>query len=462
MRARLLTSYAALAAFVLVLLAVPLGIVSARFERERLRDEVSHDALSMALLAEERLEGDADTDVQAIADAYQRRVGARVLVVDASGRAIADSAPVPGESTSFASRPEIADALAGREASGTRYSETLGGELLYVAVPVPSEGRVNGAVRITYSTRLVRDRIRSTWLALAGASSVVLLLACAVGLLLARSFTGPLRDLERMAARVGSGDLTARAPVPRRLPEIRAVAAVLNETVASLETLLRSQREFVADASHQLRSPLAALRLRLENLESDYGGSPDLAAAVAELGRLSRLTDALLALARTDAVPLEREPYDAGAVVTERFAAWEPYFAERGLRLVVEPVTAEVLGTTGHLAQVLDNLLANASDASPPGGTVTVSMALDETTVDVVVADEGPGLAPEERERAFDRFWQSPSRGDEGGSGLGLAIVRQLVRADGGEIALEPVAPHGLAARVRLPRASQPPPASRT
>jgi signal transduction histidine kinase len=453
MRARLLLSYLALAAFVLALLAVPLGIVSARAERERLRDEVRHDALSLALLSEERLERNAPTDVQALADRYHRRVGARVVIVDSSGRAVADSAPTPGESTSFAGRPEFAAALAGREVAGTRRSNTLGGELLYVAVPVASEGHVYGAVRITYPTRLVRERIRRTWLALAAASLVILVLAGGVGLVLARSFTRPLRDLEDTAARVGRGDLAARAPLPRRLPEIRAVAAVLNETVASLDALLRSQREFVADASHQLRSPLAALRLRLENLERDHGESADLAAATAEVHRLSHLTDALLALARTDAAPAEHVAYDAGSTVAERVAAWEPYFAERGVRLRAEPVAAQANGAPGHLAQILDNLLANAAEVSPEGRTVTVSVRQRDEVVEVVVADEGPGLDDVERQRAFDRFWQSPARPGTGGSGLGLAIVRQLARADGGDVVLDPVEPHGLAARVTLPRA---------
>lgn len=451
MRARLLASYLALAAFVLALLAVPLGVVSARSERARLRDEVKHDALSLALLSEERLERNAPTNVQALADRYHRRVGARVVVVDATGRAIADSAPTPGESTSFASRPEIAAALAGREVSGTRHSATLGGELLYVAEPVSSEGHVYGAVRITYPTRLVRDRIARTWLSLAAASLVIMLLAGGAGLVLARSFSRPLRDLEETAARVGRGDLAARAPLPRRLPEIRAVAAVLNDTVASLDALLRSQREFVADASHQLRSPLAALRLRLENLERDHGDSADLAAAAAEVHRLSHLTDALLALARSDAAPPEHVAYDVTAAVAERVAAWEPYFAERGVRLVAEPAAAQAVGAPAHLAQILDNLLANAADASPDGGTVTVSVRGHGDLVELSVADEGPGLDADERQRAFDRFWQSPSRPDAGGSGLGLAIVRQLARADGGDVVLDPVEPHGLAARVTLP-----------
>ena len=452
MRARLLTSYLALAAFVLTLLAVPLGVVSARFERGRLRDEVKHDALSFALLSEERLEGDVGNDVQALADAYQQRVGARVVVVDATGRAIADSAPTPGDSTSFANRPEIAAALAGKEVAGTRHSTTLGGELLYVAVPVATQGRVDGAVRITYPTRLVRERIRRTWLALTGASLVILVIAGIVGLVLARSFTNPLRDLERTAARVGSGDLTARAPLPRRLPEIRAVGLVLNDTVAELDVLLRSQREFVADASHQLRSPLAALRLRLENLERDHGDSADLAAATAEVRRLGHLTDALLALARTDAAPAERVGYDVGTAVAERVTAWEPYFTEAGLRLTSHVASASAVGHPDDLAQILDNLLANAAEASPPGGTVTISVAVHDAGVEVVVADEGPGLSPDERERAFDRFWQSPSRQGTGGSGLGLAIVRQLVRGLGGDVRLEPVVPHGLAVHVTLPR----------
>ena len=155
--------------------------------------------------------------------------------------------------------------------------------------------------------------------------------ATVVGLLFARTLTRPLSELEQTAAAVGAGDLQARAPTDSGPPEIRALASELNETVSRLDALIRSQQEFVADASHQLRTPLAALRLRLENLDRDVDdeGKPSLEAALAEVNRLARLVDALLALARADASRPRPEPIDLGELVSSRLDAWSDELAAR-------------------------------------------------------------------------------------------------------------------------------------
>jgi signal transduction histidine kinase len=339
--------------------------------------------------------------------------------------------------------------LRGQVAQGVRHSATLNESLLYVAVPVAASGALDGAVRITYPTSTVDARITRYWLILLAIAAIVLALAAIVGVQLAAFVIRPLRDLEGAAAAVGRGDLAARAPENDGPPEVRSLAEVFNETVGRLELLLRSQNEFVADASHQLRTPLTALRLRLENLERDIAepGRADLEGALAEVERLTRLVQALLVLARADARAAAVGELALGNLVEERVAAWQARADDLGVRLVGEWSGAGTArASRDGLQQVLDNLIENALEASPAPGTVTVIAAGTELRV----VDEGAGLSPEARARAFDRFW----RGRSGmGSGLGLAIVRRLVEADGGEVELRQAEPRGLEAVVKLKHA---------
>jgi len=448
MSRRFLATYVALALVVLISLEIPLGIQYGRSERRDLTGRIERDALTMATFAEDTLERGLQTpptSLVRVAERYQQDPGGRVVIVNQSGRALLDTdPPLPGR-RSFASRPEIASALKGNIASGTRYSTTLGTNLIYVAVPVASGGVVRGAVRITYPTSALDSRVRRYWLLLAAIAGVVLVVATVVGVRFARTLTKPLSELERAAAAVGAGDLDARAPEDSGPPEVRALAAEFNDTVARLDTLVRSQDEFVADASHQLRTPLAALQLRLENLERDVGedGKRDLAAAHAEVSRLARLVDGLLALARADAARPAPSPLEIRAAVAGRIDAWSPELTEKEVAAELEmPEEVWALATPGSLEQVLDNLVSNALAVSERGQTITIEGRRSRQAVEIHVRDEGPGMTAEQRARAFDRFWRAGSPG--GGTGLGLAIVHRLVTADGGEVELREADAGGL------------------
>jgi signal transduction histidine kinase len=452
MRRRLLLSYLAVGLLVLAVLEIPLAVSYAHNERQDLAAKVERDAVALATLVEDALEHNTavPSGVGAIAADYDADTGGRVLVVDRSGERLVDSAPTG--SRDFSSRPEITAALAGEVATGTRASATLDTELLYVAVPVASSGVVHGAVRITYPTSAVESQIRRYWSLLAGIAAVVLALTAALAAALARWISRPLDRLERAADAIGAGDLAARAQ-PDGPPEVRRLAETFNATAAKLDALVRSQDAFVADASHQLRTPLTALRLRLENLDRDVAdpGKPELDGALAEVERLSALVDALLRLARADRAATHPEPTDVDLLVRDRVAAWTPLADEREVALEahVEPGLA-ALATPGHVEQVLDNLLANALDVAPTGTAITLTADAADTWAVLHVTDQGPGMSPTERERAFDRFWRD--RDDQEGFGLGLAIVERLVTADGGEVELRE-APHGgVDAVVRLPR----------
>jgi signal transduction histidine kinase len=461
MTRRLLASYLTVTLLVLAALVIPLGVTNARSERRELTTKVERDAVALASLAEDTLEsGAADTSrLQNIADAYRRDTGARIVVVDDTGLGLVDTEPPAPGRRSFASRPEFVQALGGQVATGTRHSDTLGTDLLYVAVPVASSGVMHGAVRVTYPMSAVHDRVLRYWAILAAIAAVVLAVVWVLGLRLARSVAKPLADVERAAAAARAGDLTARAPDDEGPAEVRSLAASFNRTVAALDDLIRSRDAFVADASHQLRTPLAALRLRLENLERDVAPEAhgDLEASLAEVERLTRLVDGLLALARADVASARPEPFDLRAAVEERLEVWRPLAVEQNVSLLGDVGAGlTALGTPGRVEQVLDNLLANALEVSPPGSAITVIGVSAGRYAELHVRDEGPGMSAEERDRSFDRFWSS--RLGEGGSGLGLAIVHRLVTSDGGEVELAEAESGGLDAIVRLPAASSPGP----
>lgn len=453
MRRRLLLSYLTLTLVALLLLEVPLGLVYAREQRRRLTASVERDALALSIRAEEGLESEGVVPLRALVRQYQMDTGGRVVVIRPNGTVVADSDPNASPDENFKNRPEFQAALARREVMGSRSSKTLGHDILYFAVPIVNGSKLEGALRVTYPTSYVDARIERGWWVLVGIGLVILLIVFLVSLRLARQVTTPIERLVAASARAGAGALDARAEVPRGPPELRALAEQFNATAARLERLVQAQQGFVADASHQLRTPLAALRLRLENLESEVRDAPDAAADVAgsltEVGRLSRLVDGLMALARAEQATVPAELLALAPIVAGRVDAWSAFADEYDVRFHAE-VSSDfaVRATPERLDQVLDNLIANAIEVSPTGAVIGLVATSLGGIVTLIVTDDGPGLSEEQRARAFDRFWRAS--GGRGGSGLGLAIVRHLVEADGGTVRLDAAPGGGLAVVLQM------------
>lgn len=450
MRKRLLVSYLSLVVLTLIALVIPLGVVFASRERDRLFRDVEHDAVVVGALSEDALERGEPPDLGSLLADYARDPGGRIVVVDTSGRSVADSSGTIG--ADFTNRPEIESALQGNRAEGTRRSETLGGDLVFVAVPVASGGVVHGAVRVTYPSTTLDERVRAVWLGLAGLSAVILTLVAALASFLARSVTQPVEKLKAAARSVAAGDLSARAATDDGAPELRELAETFNETAARLEQTLDAQSSFLADASHQLRTPLAALRLQLENIESAAPLSlqPAVAAARAETARLGRIGDTLLTLTRAASSTTPAACVDLVAIVRERAGVWGPLADDGGVRLELDvPDAAPVRAVPGALEQVLDNLLDNALDVAPEGSQLEVRVVVGPEVTELHVVDAGRGLDPDQRARAFDRFWRGPDAAP-GGTGLGLAIVAQLVANSGGTVQLHGHLPQGTDVTVTL------------
>lgn len=452
LRTRLLAAFAYVLVLVIVALEVPLILnVSRRVDAE-VKAQAAAQAQLVAASAAAELEDD-DTDALVdIADEAVEETGGRVLVVGRDGRIVADSADQTG---SYRDRPEIAAALDGRIAQGRRFSETLGQTLLYTAVPVVIGDDVEGAVRVTQSVDAIDSRVRRDVLGLVGIGAIALVLGLAFAWVLAGTLARPLQRLAAAARRVEAGDLEARAE-PEGSSEHREVAHAFNDMTERLGHVLEAQRQFVANASHQLRTPLTGLRLRLETASLKAGPelADELAAAEREVERLARLLTALLTLAREGDRPAARAATSLADAAEHAGERWTDRAEQGGHRLVVEcHGDAVARASEEDLAIVLDNLIENALHYSE-GGAVTVECGRDGNDVYLAVSDEGPGLEPGEEQGVFERF----SRGSGGrrapGTGLGLALVATLARRWGGAATIANRPEGGARAEVRFPAAS--------
>jgi signal transduction histidine kinase len=292
------------------------------------------------------------------------------------------------------------------------------------------------------------------WAWLSAVAAIGLLAAAIAAVMLARWVGRPLSALDVAARQLGGGALATRSGTGHGPPEVRRLALTFNTMAGRLEALVHGHRATMADVSHQLRTPLAALRLRLDLLtqDADQATAAELAAAQGEIARLSRLVDGLLAIARAENVVSRPVEVAVDAVIQDRAAAWGPVAEERGIWLTTRCLTRvrASLGD-GHLEQILDNLLANALDVVPSGGQVRISASANSHGARITVADDGPGMSKAQQEAAFRRFAStSPA-----GAGLGLAIVYRLVTANGGAAALSDTAGGGLTVTLDLPGGQQ-------
>ncbi|GGW41109.1 sensor histidine kinase [Streptomyces caelestis] len=445
---QLVRSYIFLVAIAIALFTVPVAFSLTSQLRGDTEDSVVREAETMALLL---ANGDSTSceALQEMAEAYAFQTPGDVQVAGAPG--CAPSLLRPRKDAALTA------ALDRNDPTTDWGSSFIWGPELVITVPAKRAGedRAVGAVRIVYSTNEMTDRLWTVWGFRAILAVLVLVVAALLGVGVARRLTRPLRQLNDMASKFSDGDLTARSPVTGP-PETQTLARTLNQGAERLDTLIAAQRIFVADASHQLRTPLTALRLSLDNIADgvdDEFVREDVEQATAEVVRMNRLVNGLLVLARAEAKVTVAEPLPLLDIVRERLAVWRPAADERGVTIALRGSIdgrPSVLSSPGHLDQMLDNVLSNALEVSPDGGTITVRVDPRGDVVEVSVLDEGPGMSDAEKSRAFDRFWRGQGLTGKGGSGLGLAVVKQLATDDGGTVALADAPGGGLRVTITL------------
>ncbi len=442
MTRRILVGLLALAALVLGGAVLPLGLETAAHYRLDYADATLGQARALASVAEERL-SDHEANLPLRHD-LGRYVGQDqgVVLLDAAGATV-DRA---GLGFTLLRRLAVADTAV------TSTIESDGNTLILAAVPVGEGPRRVGVLVLARPTEPLETRIHTLWLTLAGAAVVALLAAVGLAVWLSRWVTRPLRQLEEATHVAGAGNLGVRAGIAKGPPEVRRLATAFDAMTSRLNTLLDGHRAVIADVSHQLRTPMSALRLRLELLPEQESPDPaELSGALDEVNRLSRLIDGLLAVARVDSTSQAATPIDVRAVISERVAAWSPLAAERGVDLtLVHGPTVLAWAVPDHLEQILDNLLGNCFDLEPPPGHVRLSVTGEGDDVNVGVADDGPGMSLAQRQNAFRRF--ATGHADTGGTGLGLAVVQRLIIAAGGRVTLQETSGGGLTVVFSLAR----------
>jgi signal transduction histidine kinase len=374
-----------------------------------------------------------------------------VVVVDDSGKVLAGDLEVPAT---------VHRALAGAVDTATN------GRIEYLGVPVLRRGAVVGAVYLSHrlegsgpagAIAGTARFVRNVWWQFLLAGAIAAFIALFLARILARGMTQPLRDMAQAARRMARGDYRVGVAVRSR-DEVGQLAQAFNRMAGEMESLERLRRDLVANVSHELKTPISALRAHLENLLDGVADpNPELIEVMLQQSeRLSRLIDQLLDLSRLESgdVPMEIEPVPLGPLVDrvlrEVEVAWPDRASAVEVRNQVPGDLPPMQADRERIHQVLFNLLDNAVRFTPPGGVVTVRAMRENGSCEVLVEDTGPGIPKEHIPFVFERFYRAdPARSrDDGGTGLGLAIARSVVEAHGGKIWAESA--EGAGARFRF------------
>jgi len=320
--------------------------------------------------------------------------------------------------------------------------------------PSPSRGSL-GRISATLGF------LQSVWWQFLLAGTIAGVISLIIARWLARGMTQPMRDMAVASRAMETGDYTRRIRTRSR-DEVGQLALAFNRMSAELEVLEQSRRDLVANVSHELKTPITAIRAHLENL-ADGVEEPNpetLQVMLAQTERLGRLVDQLLDLSRLESgeVPLHLAPVALGPLVHRVFSEISVgrSVTDIELRADVSPGVL-VEADEERIHQVVFNLVDNAVRFTPPGGTVTVSARPEDRRVEVSVVDTGVGIAPEHLPRLFERFYRADparSRDDGGGTGIGLAIARSIVEGHGGRITASSEPGRGTVITFDLPAAS--------
>jgi signal transduction histidine kinase len=398
----------AVAAIAVLLLAVPLALaVSALYNGETAQGLLADAAHAAASVPAPLGSGD-------LVEIPAPSSGAAIAVYAPDGTRVAGTGPVRADPVTLA-------ALQGRPTTAK-----INGEVS-VALPVGAQEQLVGAVRAALPQSAVDDRVRTTWLVMAGVGAAAIFVAGLLAVWQARRLSRPLDMLTVAAARLGEGDVSV-ATEATKIKEIDTVMHVMQATSRRLAGVLERERAFSADASHQLKTPLTAMRIRLEGalLAPAVDRDAEIRGAVEEIDRLQRSVDDLLRLARD--VPGDRRSLDVTDLINTAAATWRSRLeGGRRLEVRVPDGLSRITVSESALRQILEVLVDNAIEHG--GGTVTISARALHGGVIIDVADEGAGLG--DPEHIFER-----RRSGGGGTGIGLALAQSLTEAEQGRLTL--------------------------
>lgn len=407
------------------------------------------DAGYLVITARQSLTVDDPAIVEGDLERYREVYGVGAAVVDQSGATWATNG------LDVEQVDERQAALAGRRGDASLSSLPWKAERVVVAEPVYDGGDLVGAVVTVSEAEEISRSIWSSWGILVAAGLAMCVLAVVIAHRTAGWVLRPVRAVDTAMGEIGRGRLDARIPPSTGPPELREVITRFNAMAARVEHSMHRQQEFVSNASHELRNPLNALMLRVEDLalSTPPENATEVAHVRAEAVRMAHILDALLLLADDANLAAGAHPVDVGEVVARRVESWRLLAVGRDLRLADDgPADAWAEVAEIVLECAFDAVMDNAVKFSPDGGRIDVSVAAPGPgLVEVVVRDHGAGVPPDQLERLAERFWRSPGHSTVRGSGLGLAITSELLATAGGGLRLALPDGGGLEVRLRVP-----------
>lgn len=445
MRARLTLILFVPSLLLLVMLGVAYVTSAARAEQQRVYVDRLRDASYLTIAARESIRVDdpglVDDDLQRYRDVY----GVKAAVVHTSGSVWASNGlELDGLDAHLAA---ISGRRAEFEASAVPWHVTE----VVIAEPVYDGGDLVGAVVTTSDVQHLARDIWRNWALLIGSGLLLIALAHFAARRTADWVLQPVHRVNRAMSHMGGGQLDERIPASVGPPELRDVTARFNEMAERVQRLVRKQQEFVHNASHELRNPLTALTLRVEELALD--APPDQVDAVnalrGETERLRQILDALLLLADDD--PSEGTLIDLTTLVENRAAAWRRLTPDRTVTCDLPDRAAEAVVNPAAVESALDTVIDNAVKFSPATEPIELALRTNDHAVEIIVRDHGPGIPTDQLVSATERFWRSPTHRSVRGSGLGLSIATDLLASVGGDVLLELPDDGGLRVRLRIP-----------
>ncbi|MEV5573067.1 HAMP domain-containing sensor histidine kinase [Spirillospora sp. NPDC052269] len=496
MRRRLYLTYLPLLGAALLALAVPLATGTAARDTQDMYMDRAGDTARFASLAETALRTGRTSALHGELEQYDALFGIPAVVVDRDG-AVAISSRPDLDLNAGDVRERVAEALSGEAARTTPTIWPWQDGPMVVVEPVGSGGEIIGVAVTVSPTGRLRQGLLDAWTRLFAALLLVVLVGVVVVAMVARWVLRPVAELDLAAHALSEGRFEERVASGAGPSELRRLAESFNAMAGQTAALVERQRSFVSYASHQMRTPLAALRLWLENLEPEVGpdGRTDHAMALEEVDRMAHLYDALLAYASAEASAVKADEakvddVDLTALARARADGWRDVADRRGVRLL-GPDSDDAPGSgsgaasgpgsgsgadsgaaagscsAGLLAraapdaleQALDAIIDNAVKFSGDGGEVRIATeAVPPDRAALVVTDSGPGMTETEARDALQPFWRRPADQNVEGSGLGLTIANALVTASGGRLHLAAADPCGLRVRIEVPAAVEPGP----
>jgi signal transduction histidine kinase len=442
--------------------------LSDNFE-QKILEELTHDAILVGDLLYADLVSDAHQAIQRQAVRLAEKLGQRITVVDEQGKVLGDSEREPAEMENHAGRLEIAEALKTGFGQSTRFSDTLGYNMKYVAVRVGRGDDILGVVRFALPLSRVQLEIRTIYRVVLWGAAASVAVALTVAYFVSRSITLPIRYMKETAERIAKGDFTPRVRIKSRdelgelANSLNAMADELQQKMEDLSRMDQVRTDFVANVSHELKTPLTLIKGYTETLQGESMDDKAKASRFVSIikehsDRLGHIVDDLLSLGELESSKgnIDRSQFDLKKLVDDISLGFGHALASRKLALTVKSQGDDfsICADRDKIEQVLVNLIDNAIKYTAQSGQIELSVIERDAEIHIKVRDTGIGIAKEHLDRIFERFYRADkARSRElGGTGLGLSIAKHIVLAHNGRISAESEPGKGTAITVTLPR----------